>query len=117
MLNELCFQVLADRAAVPDQALRFFLQLMRDYDLSKYRQMSLRLLARRYKLTQREVRLFLATLTESVLEATGPMGATGRLPVRIAPQYLLRGSDLENWLAEVKALDERRTLVRKAGVR
>lgn len=109
MLNLNCFHLLADRRRITDGRLRFFMALIRDYDLRSWRALRIPELAAAYGQGYQYPARGLATLVDlGILELGPPM--QDRPTFRIAPRYLLQGRDLENWFHEIETVRQLDTL-------
>ena len=111
MFNHSCITLLADGGCLTDATLRFFLRLVRDYDLTAWKILDPKRLAK----DSVEVRHAMTELVKTGCLETGPL-FRGKPTFRIPPAYLLRGRDMENWLQDIEARRQRETLAPAAGL-
>ena len=112
MLNLLAINLLADQRRMPDETLRFFLRLLRDFDLTQYRVLTPRHLKALHGQTRQYTQVQLARLLRVGLLETGPVlqEPDGKMAptYRLARPYLLHGVDLEVYLHQTRETLERR---------
>lgn len=110
MINFQALEILGDRDLISDDALRLFIRLLRDYDLSRYKAIPLRTIREYYRITRQEAIERLADLTSSGLLELGPK--LGRAPTyRVGRKFLLAPDDARNWFHSLEVLDGMRELV------
>lgn len=114
MLNELGIALLADRERMPGRRLRFALELLRDYDLRRFRQLPASRIARKRGQLPQRVWDHLQDLERVGFLERGPLmrNGSGRLPAtyRLARPYLLHGRELQDYLRETATQLKRRRL-------
>jgi len=116
MVNTLCFKVLSDPDRISSPALRFFLRLLADRDLTKYTILSTVQLGNLYGLSSASLWNYITELVQGGILEEGP---TGRIPqtrhrvqtYRIRPAYLLTPENLEEYFRETQERQERETMV------
>jgi hypothetical protein len=116
MLSPLAFKVLSDPDRISSTALRFFLRLLADRDLTKYSILSTVQLGNLYGLSSVTLWKFITELVQVGILEEGPVG---RIPqtrhrvqtYRIRPAYLLTLENLEEYFRETQERQERETMV------
>lgn len=120
MLNRLAISVLADSRRVSPHTLRFFLRILRDYDLRHYVAIPTTPARELYSTGKYHSRNLLANLTRAGLLEMGPTvtrriqgglgySREGKIRTyRLAPQFLLEGKELREWCRQNKEVLHRR---------
>ena len=109
MINYQAFQILGDADLVSPDALRLFIRLMRDYDLSRYKAIPLKTIRGYYRLNRLAAIQLLADLTSRGLLELGPK--LGKSPTyRVGRKFLLSPEDQKAWFHSLKVLDDMRQM-------
>ena len=109
MLNYQALVILGDADLVSPDALRLFIRLMRDYDLSRYKAIPLKTIREYYRLNRLEAIQLLADLTSRGLLELGPK--LGKSPsYRVGRKFLLSPEDQKAWFHSLKVLDDMRQM-------
>ena len=117
MLSPLCFKILgSDPFQLSPSALRFFLRLLADRDLTKYTILSTVQLCELYGLSASSIWSFITELVQVGILEEGPAGRVPRTrhrvqTYRIRPAYLLTPEQLEDYFRETRERQERETMV------
>ena len=117
MLNLSAFTLLSDRRRVSDANLRYFMRMVRDFDLRTWRVISMDqivdLTGWKGPPASYARRILASFVNIGLLE----MGASnqGKPTFRISPRYLLKGQDLDEWLLDIEKRRQRETLGRSLG--
>ena len=110
MLNLSCIRTLANRQLISDYALRTFLRLFGDYDLTHWCVITAGILRRRYKIPLRDAARILNSLIRTGLLIPGPptraawgtRKATTVPTYRVDPVYLLSKPDMIRWFQDIE---------------
>lgn len=119
MLSPAAFRLLSDRTLINKHALRLFLHLVADYDLTRFRALNMQVLTADYKMAPIEVSKGIAVLVRAKIIEAGPEGTLAGLrgqfiaTYRIRPAYLLSPESLRAFFQETREREERETLAPK----
>jgi hypothetical protein len=115
VFNLFALNVLSDERQVPDDTLRFFLRLVRDWDLSRFRAISRDRATESCWVSEPDYNRHMAALVRLGLLVAGPavpsVAKDGTpapiLLYRIPARYLLPRSELQLWAREIRAQEQR----------
>ncbi len=115
VFNELLLRILADKQRMRALLLRFCLELLRDYDLTQYRALKTREMAKT-RITRRRIAEHLRELQALGILERGPSVRAGRSKwmtptYRLAPRFLMTPLELKTLEAEHQAVAERMSLL------
>ena len=117
MLNPAAFRLLSDRSRVNKHALRLFLHLVADYDLTAFRALNMQILTAEYGMAPIEVSKGCAALVRAGILEAGPQATLAGLrgqfiaTYRIRSGYLLSAEELKTFFRETREREQREALM------
>jgi hypothetical protein len=108
--------IIADPERVPTYALRFFLRLMADYDLSRYKVLHMQRMIENFGADKHAIGDAIATLVAVGILEEGPLGkirGKKRLlsTYRIRPRMMVTPDQMKDWFRESREREEREALI------
>ena len=119
MLNHVCLRIISDSKRLPIGELRFFLKLVVDYDLTRYRCLHMQRLVENYGMEVATISATITTLVSLGILEEGPQGKIrGKVhklnTYRIRPAYLVSPQSMLDWFQECREREEREALLQTA---
>jgi hypothetical protein len=117
VLNHVCLRLISDPEKLSTAELRFFLRLLADFDLSRYRALHMQRLLENYApITVELISNSINKLTSLGILEEGPQGKIRGRPqklntYRIRPAYLVSPQSMLDWFREGREREEREALL------
>lgn len=116
MLNHVCLRIISDPDRLTTAELRFFLRLLADVDLTRYKALHMQRLVQRYPMSPEAISNAIAKLVSLGILEEGPQGKIrGRKhklnTYRVRPAYLVSPELMLEWFRECREREEREALL------
>ncbi len=116
MLNHVCLRLISSAENLSIAELRFFLRLVSNYDLSRFRALHMQRLVSNHDMHAETISTTISKLVSLGILEEGPQGKIrGKVhklsTYRIRPAYLVSPQSMLEWFAECREREERESLL------